>query len=195
MIDVNQASVRDAIKRAQDGIFVRQDLDGAWRTGDEAGPPSTGWGLVAIHYLGAHGTYQIAGAVEYLLSTQFPTGAFPEYPADTKGSLAATAACYAGLYAAGTSPSSPAMERAWQYISAQGGFDEVDPITQTFLAAAGLISATQLMRLPMGWMLIPGVRQLMGKHISPAFQLIGNALPGLNHGLRTHREAPTPTGD
>jgi squalene-hopene/tetraprenyl-beta-curcumene cyclase len=192
MTDVHPDAVRNAIVRAQDGVFSRQSPDGAWRTCDRAGPPSTGWGLVAIVFLGVKDRFELSGAVHYLLAQQLPSGAFPDYPGDTQGSMASTCACYAGLYAVGTDPTSDAMERAWQNLSAQGGFEAADPITQAFAAAAGLIAPTQMTSIPMGWMLIPGARYLISQHISPAFQLIFNALPGLLQGLRARRALPQP---
>src|SRR5205823_1145477 len=105
-----------AIRRAQDGMFGRQSRDGAWRTCDRAGPPSTGWALAALGYLGAlapHGRYRADGAVRFITDSQLPSGAFPDYPSDPKGSLVSTSACYAGLYAAGVDPRRPEMDRAW----------------------------------------------------------------------------------
>lgn len=191
-LSVGESKLVAAIKRAQDGIFARQSSDGAWRTRDAAGPPSTGWGLVAIHYLGMAAEFDVAGAVRYLISRQLPSGAFPDFPDDTQGSLASTCACYAGLYASDTDPTSEPMERAWKNINSHGGFEGADPITQVFLAAAGLVSPTQLMSMPLGWILLPGARRAMGHCIGPAFQLIFNALPGLIAGLRARRATPQP---
>lgn len=187
------SSVQAAIAKAQAGLFAKQSPDGAWRAADGAGPPSTGWALAALYYLGVLDQYDKQGAVRYLLSRQLPSGAFPDYPTDPKGSLASTAAVYAGLYACGQSPTSEAMERAWAFINSHGGFDATDPITKVFLAAVGLVSPTSLPDMPMGWMLIPGMRRLIGKHVNSAFQLLLNVLPGLIRGMKRNRhDRPTP---
>ena len=187
-----QSELDRAISRAQQGIFAKQSPDGAWRSADVAGPPTTGWALVALGYLGVAEQFDVAGAVRFLLFRQLPDGSFPDYPGDETGSLAATAACYAGLYAVGTDPNLPAMQRAWAVINRKGGFSATDPVTQTFVAAAGLISPMALLDVPMGWMLIPGIRLLIGQRINTAFQLILSALPGLIRGLRERRAVPVP---
>lgn len=190
--DSKHQAVHHAIERAQLGLFARQSADGAWRSADVAGPPTTGWTLVALAYLGVAQQFDLGGAVRYLLAQQLPDGSFPDFPGDKKGSLAATAACYAGLYAVGTDPKSEAMTRGWEAIDRQGGFSATDPITQTFMAAAGLISPMELLDIPMGWMLIPGSRFLIGQRVNTAFQLIISALPGLISGLRQRRAVPVP---
>lgn len=101
MNNATPAEISSAIERAQKGLFAIQFPDGAWRSADVAGPPTTGWTLVALSYLGVAGQFDVAGAVRFLLFRQLPDGSFPDYPSDEKGSLAATAACYAGLYAVG----------------------------------------------------------------------------------------------
>jgi len=192
MNNATPAEISSAIERAQKGLFAIQFPDGAWRSADVAGPPTTGWALVALSYLGVAGQFDVAGAVRFLLFRQLPDGSFPDYPSDEKGSLAATAACYAGLYAVGTDPTSEPMTRAWASILRHGGFSATDPVTQTFLAAAGLISPEALIDIPMGWMLIPGSRFLIGQRINTAFQLILSALPGLIRGLKQRRQVPVP---
>lgn len=184
--------IESAIRKAQQGLFARQHAGGFWCAADVAGPPTTGWTLVTFGYLGVTQRFDVSGAVRYVLSTQLPDGNFPDYPGDTRGSLASTAACYAGLYAVGTDPTSEPMERAWKAIDRQGGFSATDPVTMTFLAAAGLISPTALPDLPMGWMLIPGVRRLIGKRLNSQFNLMLNALPGLIRGLKQRRAVPVP---
>jgi len=193
---VSTARVREAIAKAQCGLFEKQSPDGAWRSADVAGPPSTGWALAALSYLGVLERFDAPGAVRFLLSRQLPSGAFPDFPGDEKGSLSSTAACYAGLIGAGQSPTSEPMERAWQYINQHGGFDATDPVSKVFLAAVGLISPTALPSLPMSWMLVPGVRRLLGTKVSSAFQLMLNALPGLIRGMqRGRKNILTPRSD
>ena len=136
MNNATPAELTSAIERAQKGLLTIQFPDGAWRSADVAGPPTTGWTLVALSYLGVVGQFDVAGAVRFLLFRQLPDGSFPDYPGDETGSLPATAACYAGLYAVGTDPSSEPMKRAWASILRHGGFSATDPVTQTFLAAA-----------------------------------------------------------
>jgi len=187
--------VDGAIARAQAGMLARQQPDGAWRTCDRAGPPTTGWALVALRYLGVIDAFQPAGAVKYLLSTQLPSGAFPDYPGDTQGSFTATCACYAGLYAAGVDPRRAQMDRAWRSICAGGGFANADPISQAFLAAAGLYDPTLLPDVTLLPVLLPGMRGLFTRTLSTAFQLIMVALPGLLQGLRARRRIDPPLAD
>src|SRR5205823_14416569 len=91
---------------------------------------------------------------------QLPSGAFPDFPGDTRGSFIATCACYGGLYAAGVDPRRDEMNRAWQSIVAGGGFANADPITQAFLAAVGLYDPTMLPHVTLLPALIPGMRSL-----------------------------------
>ncbi len=191
-------AIDHAIAEAQRGVFDRQSDDGAWRTCDRAGPPTTGWALVALRYLGVLGRYHRfdpAGAIRFVLSTELPSGAFPDYPGDTAGTLASTCACYAGLYAAGVDVRSAPMDLAWRFIKGAGGFASADAITQTFLAAAGLYDPSMLPDLPLGVMLLPITRRAMARTVSTAFQLIMLALPGLVRGLRARRRFPAPKDD
>ncbi len=184
-----------AIARAQAGLLALQQPDGSWRTCDRAGAPTTGWALAALRYLGAIDQFQPAGAVKYLLSRQLPSGAFPDYPGDPKGSLAATCACYAGLHAAGFDLRRPEMDRAWKSICAGGGFANADTITQSFLAAVGLYDPTLLPDMPMLPMLVPGLSGILSRTLNTAFQLIVVALPGLLRGLRERRKCAPPIAD
>ena len=189
------ALVDAAVARAQAGVLSRQQRDGAWRTCDRAGPPTTGWALVALRYLGAIDAFDPKGAVDYMLSQQLPSGAFPDYPGDTHGCFTSTCACYAGLFAAGVDPRRPEMDRAWRAIVAGGGFDNADPITQAFLAAVGLYDPTMLPRISLLPTLLPGMRSLFTHTLNTAFQLIMVALPGLLYGLRARRHIPVPLAD
>jgi squalene-hopene/tetraprenyl-beta-curcumene cyclase len=194
-IEIPKEAIDQAIARAQAGMLGRQSPDGAWRTCDRAGPPTTGWALVALKYLDAIDQFQPAGAVKFILSQQLPSGAFPDYPGDPKGSLISTCACYAGLYAAGVDPRTPEMDRAWKSIVAAGGFDNADPITQSFLASVGLYDPSMLPDIPLLPALIPGMRGLFTRTLSTAFQLIMVALPGLVRGLRERRRVGVPLDD
>lgn len=184
-----------AIARAQAGVLGRQQPDGSWHTCDRAGPPTTGWALVALRYLGAIDAFQPAGAADFILSQQLPSGAFPDYPGDAHGCFTATIACYAGLHAAGVDPRRAEMQRAWRVIVEGGGFDNADPISQAFLAAVGLYDPTMLPTLTLLPTLIPGMRGLFTRTLSTAFQLIMVALPGLLLGLKQRRRFPAPIHD
>ena len=192
---LDRRTVDAAIARAQAGVLGRQFADGAWRTCDNAGPPTTGWALVALRYLDALDAFQPAGAVKYMLAQQLPSGAFPDYPGDPTGSFTATLACYAGLYAAGVDPRREEMMRAWRSIVAGGGFDNADPITQAFLAAAGLYDPAMLDDVPLWPAMVPGMRSIFTRTLNTAFQLIMVALPGLLRGLRQRRQITPPLAD
>lgn len=182
--------VQEVILRAQTGILALQHADGSFHTSDESGPAITGMGLVGLAYLKALACVDASGAARFLLGRQLPSGAFPGYPGDKTGTLAASCACYAGLHVAGIDATSEPMRRAWAHIRDQGGFVSADVLTQTFLAAGGLIDPTCLPDIPMAWMLVPGARRLMGRLMIGPFHLLANALPGLLRGLRLRRKVP-----
>lgn len=183
---------RACLDRACAGLFARQEPDGSFHACDAGGPANTGMGLVALAYLGSLHLLPAQGAVDFLFSQQLPTGSFPAFDGDTKGSLAAAACCYAGLVVSGVPVTDERMQRSWQYILDTGGFEAADPITQTFLAAAGLYDPTWLPDVPLAWELLPGARLLLGDLLIAPLHLIACALPGLIRGLRRRRSVPTP---
>ena len=184
--------VQEAIRRGREALLGIQYPDGAYRACNEGGPASTALAVVAIVYLGAAERFPLAGAVRFFRSQQLENGSFAAFPGDTRGSLAAACACYAGMFAARVPVSDPAMKRAWRYIYDHGGFESADPVTQAYLAAAGLFNPTWLPDMPLAVQLLPGARRLLGRVMIAPLHLLGCALMGLVKGLKRRRKTPTP---
>lgn len=184
---------RGAVGRAQRGLWRLQEADGAWRVDTDTGPATTGTVLAMLRWLEdtreedmppVWRESDVGPALVYLRSEQLDDGSFRDYPGAERGTLIATACCYAGMVAAGLTHRDDMMKRAWEFIRANGGFKAADFGTQVYLAMVGAMDPNWIAELP-GWtLLIPGARARMGRTFVPAITLMITAMTAVIRGLK-----------
>jgi squalene-hopene/tetraprenyl-beta-curcumene cyclase len=144
-----------AIVRGAQALKREQRADGSWDDDTDLGPSATAMHWIAEAALGGASPAEAAEAAAYLLSEQRADGSFLPFPEATAGTAAATALCRAGLLACGLPTSHPALQRALEFIDAQGGHAAVaellrsrGDLTPLFLVAAGVLDGSSLPPLP-----------------------------------------------
>ncbi len=125
-----------AIERAADWLLCHQYPEGYWWGELESNVTITAEHLFFTHILGI-GTRELWEKIaRYILSEQRPEGFWANWHGGP-GDLSTTVEAYLALRMAGVNPGSPAMQRAREWILAQGGVERTRVFTKIWLAMLG----------------------------------------------------------
>jgi len=125
-----------AIQRATDWLLARQYPEGFWWAELESNVTITAEHLFLLHILGLRTQEMAEKIARYILSEQRPEGFWANWYGGP-GELSTTVEAYVALKLAGVDPDSPPMERAREWILAQGGVERVRVFTKIWLALLG----------------------------------------------------------
>ncbi len=125
-----------AIERAVDWLLCHQYPEGYWWGELESNVTITAEHLFFTHILGI-GTRELWEKIaRYILSEGRPEGFWANWHGGP-GDLSTTVEAYLALRMAGVDPGSPAMQRAREWILAQGGVERTRVFTKIWLAMLG----------------------------------------------------------
>ncbi len=125
-----------AIERAVDWLLCHQYPEGYWWGELESNVTITAEHLFFTHILGI-GTRELWEKIaRYILSEGRPEGFWANWHGGP-GDLSTTVEAYLALRMAGVNPGSPAMQRAREWILAQGGVERTRVFTKIWLAMLG----------------------------------------------------------
>ena len=161
-------TVDRAIKDARRALALKWDAAGYWRDYCDAGPAATAVVTVALKFIGKLDAKTAAGVATYLKRIDVGNGGFPSYPNGDSADLAATAACYAGLIAAGVPDDHQRVVDAKAYIERDGGEAKLLELARAgnlaalALAMVGRLKA-KLPRTPLLFGVAPGAEYLLAQ--------------------------------
>jgi squalene cyclase len=191
------------IKAAQRALATRWDAEGYWRDYCDAGPAATAVVTVALKFIGKLDPQTARGVATYLKRIDVGEGAFPSYPNGDCGDLAATAACYAGLIAAGVPEDHQRVVDAKAYIQRNGGEDKLIELARAgdlaalTLAMVGKLKA-KLPRTPLLFSVAPGSEYLLAQrfgYLIPFRALVSDVIAScLENGNTPAARPPTLPG-
>ncbi len=147
-------TIRQAIQRTQDFLLARQHPAGYW-LGELESDVSVSAGYIPLtRFMGVPDPRREGKVVQFLRQTQRADGSWSAYPGG-EGSLDVSVQAYFALKLAGVPAGEPFMQRAREFILAQGGAAATHTFTQTMLAPFGQFDWGRLPTLPPEIMLLP----------------------------------------
>ncbi|GAC1575972.1 MAG: squalene--hopene cyclase [Candidatus Elarobacter sp.] len=145
----------DAIERACDALFQRQDPDGFWWAELESNVTITAEVVLLHHVWGTFERVPRERAEAYFREQQRAHGGW-ELAYGDGGDLSATVEAYLALRLLGVARDDPALSLARDFVLARGGIARSRVFTRMHLALVGAYDWTGLPSLPPWLMLLPG---------------------------------------
>ena len=138
LLNMLDASLDDAIRRAQEHLLRQQNHDDGYWSGELLADTTLESDAVMLwHFLGRRDSPKIPRLASQILSQQLPDGGWPIYK-NGPAEISATVKAYWALKLAGMGPMDPPLARARRRISALGGIHRVNTYTKFYLALFGL---------------------------------------------------------
>jgi squalene-hopene/tetraprenyl-beta-curcumene cyclase len=147
-------SVRDALARAVDALFARQQNAGYWWAELQSNPSITAEVLLLHHIWGSFDRVPRARAEHYFRSQQREHGGW-ELAYGDGGEISVSVEAYMALRLLGVPATDPALTRARDFILARGGIARTRVFTRMHLALIGAYPWSGLPSLPPWIMLLP----------------------------------------
>jgi len=151
---LSPSAIRDAIERAVDALFRRQDAAGFWWAELQSNVTITAEVLLLHHVWGTFGRVPRAAAERYFRGEQREHGGWDLAYGDG-GELSVTIEAYMALRLLGVDRDDPALVRARAYVLARGGITRSRIFTKMHLALLGAYEWDGLPALPPWLMLLP----------------------------------------
>ena len=151
---INDAHLTRAVDRATQWLLDRQDPAGWWWGELESNAAITSEYLLLTHHLGVSDPEQWRKIAAYLRRQQQPEGYWPQYYSGP-GELSTSVEAYFALKLAGEDPNAPHMQRARDWILAQGGIARARVFTKLWLALFGEYDWDRLPAMPAWINLLP----------------------------------------
>ena len=148
------ADLRRSIERAQEWLLAEQDAAGFWWGELESNASITAEYLLLTHHLGIGDRELWSGIARYLRAQQRGEGYWAQY-LDGPGDISTSVEAYFALKLAGDDPDAPHMQRAREWILAQGGIASARVFTKIWLALFGQYDWEQLPAMPVWINLLP----------------------------------------
>lgn len=148
-----------AVHAARTAMLNKQDTDGWWNGEDEANQTLDAQYIFLFHYCGLFDHPRYSATVHekarklanWLRRTQRPDGTWAIYY-DGPGCVSVTTESYFALKMMGDSPDAPHMQRAAEFIRAQGGPAKTRMLTRYMLALLGELPWSACPNLPIQMM-------------------------------------------
>ena len=150
----NDDQLTRAVDQATQWLLDRQDQAGWWWGELESNAAITSEYLLLTHHLGVSDPEQWRKIAEYLRRQQQPEGYWAQYY-DGPGELSTSVEAYFALKLAGEDPNAPHMQRARDWILAQGGIARTRVFTKLWLALFGEYDWDRLPAMPAWINLLP----------------------------------------
>ena len=148
------AELRRTIERAQQWLLDEQDASGFWWGELESNASITAEYLLLTHHLGIGDRELWDGIARYLRAQQREAGFWSQY-LDGPGDISTSVEAYFALKLAGDEPDAPHMQRAREWIIAQGGIASARVFTKIWLALFGQYDWERLPAMPAWLNLLP----------------------------------------
>ena len=148
------AELRRTIERAQQWLLDEQDASGFWWGELESNASITAEYLLLTHHLGIGDRELWDGIARYLRAQQREEGFWSQY-LDGPGDISTSVEAYFALKLAGDEPDAPHMQRAREWIIAQGGIASARVFTKIWLALFGQYDWERLPAMPAWLNLLP----------------------------------------
>jgi squalene-hopene/tetraprenyl-beta-curcumene cyclase len=183
-----------AVERGREALWAAQRSDGGWDQACDAGVTSTAQAVVALHFVERLEPTLSRKVARYLASQQRPDGSFGRHPGAESSHFDATANAWAALSL--LPEAAEARVRAERWVHAHGGLDEaVDrlrhgELNAIYLALAGLLPPARLPRLPLAWLLVPGLREILERRVLGGLLLGATSIGLVARGLCTNGNPP-----
>jgi len=153
-LDVQSATLRQAIFRTQQWLLSQQSTDGYWVAELEGDTILESEFILLLAYLGEENSQLAHKCARYLLTKQTTGGYWTQYPGGSID-VSASVKAYFSLKLTGHEPSAPYMQRARAAILAAGGADAVNSFTRFYLALLGQLSYDSCPNVPPEFLLAP----------------------------------------
>lgn len=163
--DTLDRGLDDAVEKAAGWLWSKQAKDGAWNVVADMVPACTSQVTVALGWAGALRDDDKAEVARWLRAQQRNDGSFLPYPYARGGTASATACAWAALRVCGAGERDESVVRAAHFVYAHGGLEPIEKalfggeLTALYLALAGLLPASRLPRLPIGWTAIDALTE------------------------------------
>jgi len=151
---------------------------GGWQGNAQVGPALTAISYAVLRHLKLIDDHHALGIRNYLLARQAADGSFSDNADVPTGSAAATAGCWAGLLATGLSEQDEPVAKAKAWLDANGGMEAVAAgwtsdvcMTGAYLSLLGHMDPSLMPKIPLAWVEIPHINDLISKVISGGFLL------------------------
>lgn len=144
----------ETIGRAGQALLERQDASGFWRFDLEADTTIPAEYILFQHFIGAANHERHLRMVEYIRSKQLASGAWPLYQGGP-GNISATVKAYLAMKVTGVPEAAPEMQRAREWVLANGGAENVNVFTRILLAMFGQVPWRTVPAMPVEMMLLP----------------------------------------
>ncbi len=147
-------TVRQAIQRTQDFLLAQQHSEGYWVAELESDASVSAGYIPLMRFMGVEDPRRERKVVHFLRQKQLADGGWDSYPGG-EGSLDVSVQVYFALKLAGIPAGEPSMQRAREFILAQGGVEGTHTFTKLMLAPFGQFDWARLPTLPPELMLLP----------------------------------------
>jgi len=134
---MNKDQLRNAIDRATNWLLADQDPAGFWVGKLQSNSCMEAEWIMAMHIMGVKEDPKYAGVVQAILNEQRGDGSWEVYYQAPTGDINTTVESYTALRIAGLDPNSEPLDRARQWILANGGLGETRVFTRYWLALLG----------------------------------------------------------
>lgn len=151
---ISITQLQQSVDRAQRYLLDRQSPEGYWVGKLESDISVTAGYVPFMRILGVEVPKRERKVINVLRVAQLPDGGWSSYPGG-QGNLNVSIQAYLALKVAGVSSRETSMERARDFILAQGGVDRAHTFTRILLALFGQISWEELPSLPPVLILLP----------------------------------------
>jgi squalene-hopene/tetraprenyl-beta-curcumene cyclase len=148
------AAASEALRKVRDYFLRTQHTDGYWWGELESNPTMEAEYVLLAHFLKSDEGDRIPRVAEDIRRRQSPDGSWCMYYG-APGDLSTTIECYFALKLAGTSPSTPTMVKARDFILANGGIPKARVFTKVWLALFGQWDWRGTPAMPPELMLVP----------------------------------------
>ncbi|MBX3272486.1 MAG: DUF2236 domain-containing protein [Sandaracinaceae bacterium] len=158
-----------AIARSRAALLRAQRPDGSWDERSDVGPASTANVLVALDHAGLLPATERAAGARWLRAQQREDGSFRAHPHAAAGDVSVTAQCYAALSRSPEPADRAAASRAWGFVAAHGGADELlvrmgaGDVAAVWLALAGELAPGRLPDPGLAWCLADPLVEAMSR--------------------------------
>jgi squalene-hopene/tetraprenyl-beta-curcumene cyclase len=148
-------NIEASLKKAAEFALSIQEKDGSWISEVELNPGPTAQAVILHHALAiAFPERLLPKALKYTLRTQQPDGGWGNYE-NAVSDVSVTAECYVQMRLSGLAANAEPCVRARAVIEKLGGAPAMNPWTQLYLGALGVLPWERIQKIPVELSLIP----------------------------------------